>query len=727
MSSKYINNSNYAASGYTLSGVYSAVTIGPLGSIGGAGLVGGSTAGYAIVNLGRVAAAAAGAAGIELQADGTIVNGSTTHTTALIDGAAGSAGGRAYYSLNAGGAGGAGIILSQGGSIANSATIAGGTGGLGGIVPFSGYSGYGYYGAKGGGGGAGIVLSRAGSIDNSGRITGGAGGEGGASSPYGNRGGGGGGGGVGVILSQGGSIANSGTIAGGAGGQGSYGYYRDGLGGAGGAGAAGILLSQGGSIANSGLITGGSGGIGVQRGPGGTGGAGIVLSRGGSVDNTGTIVGGSGGAGLDGSPRGTAGDGIVLSDGGIVINGDASHADALIQGDIGITASGTTGATVTNYGTIDGSGGTVVQFARSDDVLVVEAGSKLVGSAVGGGGTLALAGDAGAGTLSGLGTVITNFTTIQFDSDAQWLLGGDAAGLTAGPITGFTIGDTIDLTGFVAVSESFSNNALVLTDSLSSHLTLAIQGSFSTGSFLIPGDGAGGTDITAACFCRGTMILTESGDVPVENLAIGDAAVTLSGEARRIKWIGRRSYDGRFIAGNRAVLPIRIMAGAIGEGVPARDLFVSPEHALFIDRTLVPARLLVNDTSIAQTAEVARLDYFHIELATHDVIFAEGMPAESFVDCDNRGMFHNAGEFGGPDPGDRRPTWDFCAPRLEWDAEELAAIRAALSQRAEALGHALDGAASTRALAAAADRAIGARRAAPPRGVSVSPRRSSAS
>jgi hypothetical protein len=79
-----------------------------------------------------------------------------------------------------------------------------------------------------------------------------------------------------------------------------------------------------------------------------------------------------------------------------------------------------------------------------------------------------------------------------------------------------------------------------------------------------------------------------------------------------------------------------------------------------------------------------------IEFDRHDILFAEGMPAESFVDCDNRGMFHNAGEFAALYPGGRRPAWDFCAPRLEEASAELPAIRAALLQRAEALGHTLD-------------------------------------
>jgi hypothetical protein len=162
--------------------------------------------------------------------------------------------------------------------------------------------------------------------------------------------------------------------------------------------------------------------------------------------------------------------------------------------------------------------------------------------------------------------------------------------------------------------------------------------------------------------------------------------VTVSGRARPIKWLGKRAYDPRFVAGNPAVLPIRIEAGALADGIPARDLFVSPEHALYLDDVLVPARLLVNGATIRQAQSLERLEYFHIELDGHDAILAEGAPAETFADCDNRGMFHNAGEFAQLYPGDKRRTWEFCAPRVEPGSAALHAVRAALLARAEALG-----------------------------------------
>ena len=193
-----------------------------------------------------------------------------------------------------------------------------------------------------------------------------------------------------------------------------------------------------------------------------------------------------------------------------------------------------------------------------------------------------------------------------------------------------------------------------------------------------------------ACYCRGTLILTPAGEVPVEELAIGDRIVALAGEERPIRWIGYRAYDGRFIAGNRQVLPICVTADAIASGVPARDLYLSPEHSLWIDGVLVQAKHLVNGATIVQADGIDRVEYFHVELDEHDVIFADGAAAETFVDCDNRLMFANGAEYARLYPSEDRARWQFCAERLEWDSDELTDIRAALAWRAAALGHDLD-------------------------------------
>lgn len=190
------------------------------------------------------------------------------------------------------------------------------------------------------------------------------------------------------------------------------------------------------------------------------------------------------------------------------------------------------------------------------------------------------------------------------------------------------------------------------------------------------------------CYCRGTRILTERGERPVEELRIGDCLVTASGEARPIRWIGRRSYAGRFAAGNRHVLPVRFQKGALADNVPARDLLVSPNHAMFIDGMLIPAGALLNGASVTQLEQVDKVEYFHLELATHDVILAEGVPAESFLDDGSRGVFHNAREYRVLHAEGRPAPARYCAPRVE-DGEELEAIRRRLAERAATGAHSL--------------------------------------
>jgi glycosyltransferase involved in cell wall biosynthesis len=184
-----------------------------------------------------------------------------------------------------------------------------------------------------------------------------------------------------------------------------------------------------------------------------------------------------------------------------------------------------------------------------------------------------------------------------------------------------------------------------------------------------------------ACFLVGTMILTDRGEVAVEQLAIGDRVVVLGGATKPVKWIGRRSYAAAFARGNVDVMPIRVAAGALAYGTPRRDLVISPLHALYLDEVLVPVGELVNGVTVRRCPEIDPIHYFHIELDRHDVIYAEGAPTETFVDCDSRGIFHNAAEFAVLYPGDDAQQWAFCAPRLG-AGERLEALRRRLEARA---------------------------------------------
>ena len=141
-----------------------------------------------------------------------------------------------------------------------------------------------------------------------------------------------------------------------------------------------------------------------------------------------------------------------------------------------------------------GSGGTTTYFPS----LLVEAPqASFIGYIDGGRGTLELAAGKGIGTIAGIGGSVTNFTRLMIDPGAAWNIAGNATGLGAiGTIAGFTFNDTIDLTGFVAVSETFNSGTLVLTDSAKATATLNIEGTFTSSDFQITSDNIDGTDIT---------------------------------------------------------------------------------------------------------------------------------------------------------------------------------------------------------------------------------------
>jgi hypothetical protein len=149
---------------------------------------------------------------------------------------------------------------------------------------------------------------------------------------------------------------------------------------------------------------------------------------------------------------------------------------------------------------------------------------------------------------------------------------------------------------------------------------------------------------TLNCYCRGTLIRTVSGDTPIEALRVGDCVVAASGEVRPVRWIGSRRLDCTRHPNPLAVWPIHIQAGAFGQGLPARDLWVSPFHSILVDGLLIRAETLVNDATIRQVPS-ARVEYWHVELDCHDILLAEGLPGASYLDAGNRTALVNDGAF----------------------------------------------------------------------------------
>jgi hypothetical protein len=157
--------------------------------------------------------------------------------------------------------------------------------------------------------------------------------------------------------------------------------------------------------------------------------------------------------------------------------------------------------------------------------------------------------------------------------------------------------------------------------------------------------------------------------------------VTAAGDTRSIVWPGSRRLDCTRHRDPAAVWPVRIRAGALAPDLPARDLWVSPGHSLFLDGSLFQAVTLINGATI-ERVEQRRVEYWHVELDRHDLVLAEGAPAESYLNTGNRTSFVNGGEFVDAHPNFKAKHWsDTCAP-LIFEGPALEQVRAALLQRA---------------------------------------------
>lgn len=180
-------------------------------------------------------------------------------------------------------------------------------------------------------------------------------------------------------------------------------------------------------------------------------------------------------------------------------------------------------------------------------------------------------------------------------------------------------------------------------------------------------------DISAVCFVAGTRIATQRGDIAVEALREGDLVLTVSSDRRHlrpIRWIGERRLDLTTHKRPESLFPIRIRRGAFAENMPQRDLLVSPDHCLFVDGELIPAKLLVNGMTVVQDRAVRFVHYYHVELDNHDVLLAEGLPAESYIDTGNRGFFAN-----NDGPLTLHPELEIDAERVHWQDRLCAPLR----------------------------------------------------
>ncbi len=601
-------------------------------------------------------------------------------------------GGGGSSSFGGGGGGGGGYSNTE--TSFGTADLTGGGGGIGGGSSSS------FGGGGGGGGGYGAVVTGTSAGNNAKSVTGGTGGAGG----NGYQGGGGGGGGAGVVLSaNGASASNTGAIRGGGGGVGGSSY-----GAVGGAGGAGVAIAGGGTFTNSGTIAGGAGATGgaarASYSAGGTGGAGGdgVVGANLAITNSGTITAGNGGAGGT-SARGAAG-----------AAGVAGNAIEFTGGANSLTLG--TGSTITGAISVD-TASTTLAFAQptnatlSNAVIGAGAVSKtgagtltLTGANRYTGGTTLQAGtlDLGAATSAGKGAI--TYGTTSGTATAQLALE-----TAAQPGSGGTFGTT--LVNFTANTQSLDlkgftfntlNTAYVTTGS--SLTVMGGTGGMQTETFTLTNgalaytaqaDAAGtGTLITAVCYAGGTAIRVRRDgvdiDVAVEDLVVGDLAVTASGAHVPIKWLGSNLMDCTAWDDPRRVRPIRIAKNAFGPDRPSRDLRVSPDHAICVDllgEVLVPAFAFLNASTVTQDRD-DHVTYWHVELeGSHDILLAENLPCESYLDCGNRGFF--SGEGGVTDP---RLAADGSYRERTTDPVLLTALRARLRRQAQTLGWRLDAA-----------------------------------
>ena len=342
----------------------------------------------------------------------------------------------------------------------------------------------------------------------------------------------------------------------------------------------------------------------------------------------------------------------------------------------------------------DGGQQFVYSGGMSFDATVNSGGSEVVFSAVGFGY------DANFGVVSG--------TTVN-SGGFEVLSGGEANGTTlnsggtevvysAGIArdTMVNVGGVIDVAylSYTSGGSASVDASDVLTVSVGGAIyTQQLAGNYTDAQFLLAPDVGSGTLVTAEpgavtaavaaapCYRRGTRILTDRGEVAVEELRVGDLVRTVLGEAAApIIWIGQREVDCARHPKPRQVWPVRVAAGAFGPGRPHSDLFLSPDHAVYVNEVLIPIRHLINGSTIVQVP-VDQVTYYHIELPQHDVVLAEGLPAESFLDMQDGSNYANR-------PGPVRLYPDFSArmweafgcARLIVTGPELAAARALVAR-----------------------------------------------
>ena len=142
------------------------------------------------------------------------------------------------------------------------------------------------------------------------------------------------------------------------------------------------------------------------------------------------------------------------------------------------------------------------------------------------------------------------------------------------------------------------------------------------------------------CYGAGTLIDTPDGARPIERLCAGDLVLTADRGPQPVLWIAQHDFSAEDLMANPHLVPVRIAAGALGNGLPRRDLMVSPQHRILLRsrivarvtggaEVMVPAKKLLSVPGISLAENLGGISYWHFACALHEVIFAEGVPSET--------------------------------------------------------------------------------------------------
>ncbi|MBH9970588.1 MULTISPECIES: Hint domain-containing protein [unclassified Commensalibacter] len=156
-------------------------------------------------------------------------------------------------------------------------------------------------------------------------------------------------------------------------------------------------------------------------------------------------------------------------------------------------------------------------------------------------------------------------------------------------------------------------------------------------------DGNSYFDITK-CFLLGTNILTSKGEKPVESLSVGDEVVAICNNGRinrKIVWIGKTDISVDQGKNKNDLYPVCIKAHAFGLNKPHRDLYLTPEHTVYIDGGLIPVRMLVNGRSIVIDKFRDKFQIYHVETEQHSILLSENLMTESYLNTDDKYLFDN--------------------------------------------------------------------------------------